>query len=60
MYVQGKNVLSSLQTDGVCVCLCLPPGPEAGGGGRFAGRKSDQMAENKADEEIHSGSREMK
>lgn len=33
MYVQGKNVLSSLQTDGVCVYLGLPPfGLEAGGG----------------------------
>lgn len=56
MYVQGKNVLSSPQTDGVCVYLRLPPGLEAGGGGGFGGRQSDQMAENKADEKINSSS----
>lgn len=33
MYVQGKNVLSSPQTDGMCVYLRLrlPPTPPSGG-----------------------------
>lgn len=53
--VQGKNVLSSPQTDGVCVCTSTSWSGDRSWkkGVCVCAEQSDQMTKNKADEKIN-------